>query len=49
MKKNKLFQFSHFFNLPISNQTVSSLLTAILLEKQIIVASKSSNLNVMII
>ena len=44
-----MLQLSHFFNLPLSNKTLACALTAILLEKQLIVTSRSSNLNVMVI
>jgi hypothetical protein len=44
-----LFQFSHFFNIPLSADIIKTVFLAILLEKQIIVTSKSQNLNVMVI
>ena len=49
LKSNKLFQFSHFYHLNISSNKLSQILTAILLEKQIIVTSKNSNLSVVVI
>lgn len=49
MRSNQLFQFSHFFNLPLSSQTISTAIAALLLEKQIIFVSKSSNQTVMVI
>lgn len=49
MRSDNLFQLSHFFNLPLSSETLAAALTAILLEKQLILASKSNNLNVMVI
>jgi hypothetical protein len=49
LRELHLFQFSHFFHLPLSNKTIKIALTAILLEKQLVVASQSANLNVMAI
>jgi hypothetical protein len=49
LRERAVLQFSHFFNLPLSNKTIACALTAILLEKQLIVVSRSSNLNVMVI
>ena len=44
-----LFQFSHFFNIPLSTDVVKAVLLSVLLEKQVIITSKSQNLNVMVI
>jgi hypothetical protein len=44
-----LFQFSHFFNMPLPAELIKTVLLALMLEKQLIVTSKSQNLNVMVI
>jgi hypothetical protein len=49
LRELNVLQFSHFFNLPLSNKTIKIALTAILLEKQLVVTSRSTNLNVMVI
>lgn len=49
LKELSLFQLSHFFNLPLSNKNIQVAITAILLEKQLIIVSRSTNLNVMVI
>ena len=49
LQPHKLLQLSHFFFLPLSPKTIANCLTAILLEKQIIVSSRKDNLNVAVI
>ena len=49
LREDNPFQFSHFFNLPLPVETLRQVLVCLLLEKQLVVASKSQNLNVMVI
>jgi hypothetical protein len=49
LNNSSLFQFSHFFNIPLTSETIKAVFLAILLEKQIVITSKSQNLNVMVI
>lgn len=49
LREDSPFQFSHFFNLPLPAETLRQAVVCLLLEKQVVVASKSQNLNVMVI